>query len=303
MLSSLPPLKALRAFEAAARHLNVTRAAEELSVTQPAVTQQIRALEAFLGLQLVYRAGQGLALTPAGRSYADHLQLAFTEIDTATAELLMREKHGGPLTVSLLPTLAQRWLIPRLGSFQANHPEIEVHFSTTTRLVDLRREDVDIAIRFGEGTWPGCESTFLMANDMFPVIGAQLQAAQPLSGPDDLARHTWLRVDAEPRSHDWNAWLASAGVNRLAPKGWLTFESSSQALAAAAAGIGVAIGHRPFVLDDLSSGRLVQPLSAVVESKQAYYVVTPAGVPVSMRVAAFRDWLLAEAQQGNTRST
>jgi LysR family glycine cleavage system transcriptional activator len=301
-MAALPPsLKALRAFEAAARHLSVTRAADELAVTQPAVTQQIKALEAFLGVRLVYREGQGLALTSAGRAYADRLHGAFAEIGAATAELLHQEKDGGAVTVSLLPTLAQRWLIPRLGSFQAAHPDIEVRFSATARVVDLRREEVDLAIRFGEGVWPGCDSQFLMANDMFPVLSPQLQEAQPIGRPEDLAEHIWLRVDAEPRSGDWPAWLAAAGAEGLEPKGWVAFETSSQALAAATAGLGVAIGHRPFVMDDLSSGRLVMPLEAAVSSPQAYYVVTPSGIETPPRVAAFRDWLLAEAQYSPQR--
>ena len=173
-----PSLKALRAFETAARHLSMSRAADELAVTQPAVTQQIKALETVLGVRLIYREGQGLALTSAGRAYAERLHSIFTEIGAATADLLHQEKKGGALTVSLLPTLAQRWLIPRLGSFQTIHPEIEVRFSTTARIVDLNREDVDLAIRFGEGSWRGSHSRCM------------------------FRRHTGLRAKRRgPRSH------------------------------------------------------------------------------------------------------
>ena len=291
-----PSLKALRAFETAARHLSMSRAADELAVTQPAVTQQIKALETALGVRLVYREGQGLALTPAGRAYAERLHGVFSEIGAATAELLSQGKKGGALTVSLLPTLAQRWLIPRLGSFQTIHPDIEVRFSTTARVVDLHREDVDLAIRFGEGSWPGCQSQFMMADDMFPVLSPQLQDTQPLNRPEDLADHIWLWVDAEPRPNDWSAWLEAAGVKGLKPKGRIAFETSNQALAAATAGLGVAIGHRPFVMDDLSSNRLVMPLEAALSSTQAYYVVTASQNTILPRVAAFQDWLLAEAQ-------
>lgn len=297
-----PSLKALRAFETAARHLSMTRAADELAVTQPAVTQQIKALETFLGVCLVYREGQGLALTPAGRAYAERLRGAFAEIRAATADLLRQERQGGAVTVSLLPTLAQRWLIPRLGSFQAAHPEIEVRFSATARVVDLRREDVDLAIRFGGSSWPGCDSRFLMANDMFPVLSPLLQEERPVATPEDLAAHVWLWVDAEPRGGDWPAWLAAAGADGLEPRGRIAFESSSQALAAATAGLGVAIGHRPFVIDDLSSGRLVMPLDAVMSGPQAYYVVTAADRTTPPRVAAFRDWLLAEARYSPARA-
>lgn len=291
-----PSLKALRAFESAARHLSMSRAADELAVTQPAVTQQIKALEAFLRIRLVYREGQGLALTPAGRAYADRLSGVFAEIGAATADLLRQEQKSGALTISLLPTLAQRWLIPRLGTFQAAHPEIEVRFSTTTRLVDLQREDVDLAIRFGDGSWRGCESVFMMANDMLPVLSPQLQDALPLGMANDLADHVWLWVDAEPRANDWTVWLAAAGAQGLEPKGRIAFESSNQALAAATAGLGVAIGHRPFIMDDLSSGRLVTPLQTVLSSSEAYYVVTAGGGTPLPGVKAFQDWLLAEAQ-------
>lgn len=291
-----PSLKALRAFETAARHLSVSRAADELAVTQPAVTQQIKALEAALGVSLVYREGQGMALTPHGQAYAQRLHAVFSEIGAATADLLHQGQKGGALTVSLQPTLAQRWLIPRLGSLQSIHPEIEVRFSATARLVELHREDVDLAIRFGEGTWRDCHSQFLMANDIFPVLSPQLQKAAPLKTPQDLANHIWLWVDAEPRPGDWSAWLEAAGVEGLEPRGRIAFETSSQALAAATAGLGVAIGHRPFVMDDLSSGQLVMPLKAVLSSAEAYYLVTASKVALLPHVAAFADWLLAEAQ-------
>jgi len=295
MTEMLPSLKALRAFEAAARHLNASRAAEELAVTQPAVTQQVKALEAFLGTRLLRRQGQGLTLTPTGRAFAERLHGAFAEITAATAEVLRRERGGGPLTVSMLPTLAQRWLIPRLGSFQEAHPEIEVRFSATARVVDLRREDVDLAIRFGDGAWPGCESTFLMANDVLPVLSPKLLESQHIKSVEDLARHTWLQVDAEPRDTDWRDWLAAAGVEGMEPQGRVAFESSSQALAAATAGLGVALAQRPFVIDDVAAGRLVVPLDEVLTSEQAYYMVTAQERAGGHRVSAFREWLLGEA--------
>jgi LysR family glycine cleavage system transcriptional activator len=295
-MTTLPPsLKALRAFEATARHLSMTKAADELAVTQPAVSQQIKALEAYAGQTLLYREGQGLALTSSGKAYAERLHGAFTEIKEATDALVHRKERTGILTVSLLPTLAQRWLIPRLGTFQASHPHIEVRFSTTARVVDLRREDVDLAIRFGEGPWPGCDSQFMMANDMFPVLSPQLQTSHPITKPVDLAEHIWLWVDAEPRPGDWPAWLEAAGVEGLEPRGQIAFETSSQALAAATAGLGVAIGHRPFVMDDLSSNRLVMPLEATLPSEQAFHILTSSETKISPQIEAFKNWLLAEA--------
>jgi len=291
----LPSLNALRAFETVARHKSASRAAEELGVTQPAVTQQVRQLESHLGLPLVRRDGQGLALTADGRALAARLADPFAEIADAVAETAGRQRGAGVLTVTLLPTFAQRWLIPRLASFQAAHPEIEVRLSATARLCDLVREDVDLAIRFGNGRWPGCDSGPLMANDMFPVINHRLAVSKPLSDPADLAGHVWLQVEAEPRTGDWNTWLAAAGAAGIEPAGRLSFEMSSHALAAATAGLGIAIGHRPFVIDDLAAGRLVQPFETVVESDDAYFLVTAKTKKRSAAVSAFADWLLAEA--------
>jgi LysR family transcriptional regulator, glycine cleavage system transcriptional activator len=294
MLKSAPSLKALRAFEAVARHLSVSRAATELEVTQPAVSQQIRVLESFLGQQLLRRQGQGIALTPAGRAYAQRLHGAFSEIEAATLALLRQGRKGDVLTISLLPTLAQRWLIPRLASLQMAVPEAEIRLSATARVVDLDREDVDIAVRYGDGNWRGCQSDPLMANDTFPVLSKRLLDKQPIESVEDLSRHVWLHVDAEPRDKDWQAWLDAAGASGLKPKRRIAFESSSYALAAAAAGLGVAIGHRPFVMDDLTAGRLVAPLEITTPSAGAYYVVTSRNAAASPCVSACRDWLLGE---------
>lgn len=291
----LPPsLKALRAFEATARHLNVSRAAEELGVTQPAVTQHLRQLEDFLGVRLLNRGRTGVSLTEAGRTYATRLQRALAEINEATSEVVARERTGGVLTVALLGTLAQRWLIPRLPSFQAAFPDIEVRLFTTSRLVDLLREDVDIAIRFGDGAWPRCRSDYLMPNDTFPVASPGLLARSPLDRPSDLAEQVLLQVEAPPRTDDWRDWLDAAGCPGLESAGHLGFETSSHALEAAVAGLGVAIGHRPFVMDDLASGRLVAPFEITVPSDGAYHLVSAHSDADRHRIAAFRDWVLAQ---------
>lgn len=171
-----------------------------------------------------------------------------------------------------------------------------MRFSATSRIVDLQREDVDIAIRHGDGNWQGCDSLFMMADDMFPVLSPKLRDARPVVSHGDLADHIWLWVDAEPRADDWSVWLAAAAVDGLEPKGRMAFETSSQALAAAAAGLGIAIAHRPFAMDDLRSGRLAMPFETTVSSAQAFYVVTTSGNTMPPRVSAFRDWLLDEAK-------
>ena len=290
MTRRLPPLTALRAFEATARHLSVSEAARELHVTQSAVSQQVRALEDHLGLSLFRRAGGRLHLTPAGRDFYPALQSAFDSIDAAAARLTAA-RAAGALTVSLLPTFAVRWLIPRLGRFQDRHPEIEVRLIATAKLADFTADDVDVAIRYGAGHWPGLRADMLMVEDMFPVCAPGLKIAEPA----DLAGHTLLQVDADPRREDWQRWLAAADVASMQPAGLMRFDSSAQALEAAAAGLGLALAHRPFVVDDLAHGRLLAPFDITVPARDAYYLVYPADTADLPRIAAFRGWLMAEA--------
>jgi LysR family transcriptional regulator, glycine cleavage system transcriptional activator len=292
-----PALAALRAFEAVARHLNVTRAAEELGVTQPAVTQRLRALERQLGVRLVRRDGRGLALTPEGQGYAATLTRAFAQIHRGT-ERLLAGRRTGRLTVALLPTLATRWLIPRLAGFQARHPAIEVRLATQASPVAQPPADVDLAIRFGSGRWPGFAADFLMPDDSFPALSPALLRRRPLARPADLARHTLLQVAAEPRIGDWPRWLEAAGCVRLEPAGRLSFPSSAQAIEAALAGLGVVMAHRPFVADDLASGRLVAPLQHTVAGDGGYWLVARREDADLPRVRAFRDWLLQQVGDG-----
>jgi LysR family transcriptional regulator, glycine cleavage system transcriptional activator len=299
MPAALPPLKSLVAFEAVARHGSVTRAAAELGVTQPAVTQQLRRLEGFLGRPLVARVPAGIRLTPDGSAYAARLRHAFDEVKAATAELLPGAGPAPVVTVAVLATFAQRWLIPRLVGFQEAHPAIEIRLLTTSRLSELEREDVDLSIRDGHGRWPGFTAERLMANEAFPVASPALQQRRRLERPADLAGHVLIRVEAEPRAADWPRWLALAGVERLEPASWLTFANSAQGLEAAVAGLGVAIGHTGFVADALQAGRLTAPLEPRLTDLGACYLVARADRPETARAAEFRKWLLAEAGAGS----
>ena len=289
----LPPsLRCIRAFDAVARHRNVTLAAEELGVTQPAVTQQLRLLERHLGTRLVRADRRGIDLTAAGALLATRVVHIFDDLRDALDDAAGLTGSAPPLTIALLATLAQRWLIPRLASFQAAHPEIEVRLLTTSRLVDLQREDVDLAIRIGEGRWPGCHSDFLFENALFPVVSPALLSRLPLDTPADLARHVFISVDAPPRHDDWSRWLEAAGLDGLKPQGRLSFVSSAQALEAAAAGLGIAIAHTPFVEGDLQTGRLIAPFSERIIEPESFYLVAPRAAASLPRVAAFRAWLL-----------
>jgi LysR family glycine cleavage system transcriptional activator len=296
MPARLPAFPSLRAFEATARLGSVTRAAAELGVSQPAVSQQLRQLETMLERSLLRRVAGGIVLTAAGELYAARLRRAFDELQGATEELLATGADARVLTLSLLATFAQRWLIPRLAGFQRAHPDLEVRLLTTSRLVDLAREDVDLSIRAGSGRWPGCRADFLIENQIFPVASPALLARRPVHRPGDLAGQVLLRVEAEPRDRDWQRWLAAAGVPALEPRGWLTFASSSHALEAAIAGLGVAIGHTPFVIDGLAAGRLVAPLALEVGGDGDFYLVAARAKAERRKIAQFRGWLLAECR-------
>ncbi len=285
------PLPALRMFEAVARLGSVSQAAQDLGVTQPAVSQQLRQLESALGLALVRREGRGIALTSAGAAYATALTRAFAEIRAAT-ERCRAAAAGGVLTVALVPTLATRWLIPRLAAFHDAHPEIEVRLATAPSVAARPPDDVDVAIRVGGGRWQGCRADLLMPDDSFPVASPDLLAGRPLRVPADLAWHTLLHVEAAPRRQDWPRWLALAGQPRLKPARQLAFGSSAQALDAACHGLGVAVGHRPFVAEDIARGRLVAPFAEVVPGEGAYYLVSRRDLAESPKVRAFRLWLL-----------
>ncbi len=294
----LPPsLRPLQTFEAVARYRNVTQAAAELAVSQPAATQQLRALERFVGAALVRGERRGVALTPVGEALALRLTGVFDEMAAALEAARDRARGGHGLTVALLATLAQRWLIPRLAAFQELRPDLEVRLLTTSAMVDLDREDVDLAIRVGDGRWPGCRADFLAANDLFPVAAPMLLANRPLHALADLAGHVWIHVDASPRRDDWGRWLNAAGATELVSAGRMAFANSAQALDAAAAGLGVAMAHAPFVAADLASGRLVRPFPERVAEPDAFYLVANAADADAPHIRAFRDWLLSTVPQ------
>ncbi len=291
----LPPLNALRAFEAAARHLSFTKAAEELGITPSAISHQLRGLEAHLGVRLFRRASRSLMLTDEGQSYLPALRDAFDAIHAATSRLATRTA-AGPVTVSLLSSFAVRWLIPRLRRFQASHPEIEVRLSTTARPVDFRREDIDCAIRHGRGQWPGLAADLLLAEDLFPVCGPKLhEGRRPLKAPHDLAHHSLLHIAT--RRDDWRVWLNAVGIADVDPERGPVFETSDLALRAAAEGLGVAIASSALVEDDLEKGRLVAPFDVRLPTDSGYYFVVPEDRREQPKIAAFRAWLLEEVRR------
>lgn len=291
----LPPLNALRVFEAAARLLSFTKAAEELHITPSAISHQIRGLEAYLGVRLFRRSSRALILTDEGQNYFPALRDAFDAMHEATGRLSARQAAGA-LNVSLLSSFAVRWLLPRLPRFQSIHPEIEVRLSTTVRMVDFRREDVDCAIRHGKGHWPGLAAHLLLTENLFPVCSPSLLSGpRPLKTPRDLANHPRLHILARP--DDWRIWLTAVGITDIDPDKGPQFESSDMGLRAAAEGLGVVIASSTLVEDDLAKGRLASPFDFKLSSESAYYFVAPEDRQDQPKIVAFRDWLSAEVRR------
>jgi DNA-binding transcriptional LysR family regulator len=288
----LPPLTALRAFEMTARQQSVRRAADALNVTPSAVSHQLRSLENALGVTLLRHVNRRLVLTEAGQLLLPGLQDGFARIEAALAALDAR-RQTGTLTVSMLSTFAVQWFIPRLPRFQKAHAEVEVRVSTGQRYVDLLREGIDAAIRWGDGRWPGLRCDRLMGETMVPVCSpALLKGGAPLARPGDLANHTLLQTEARP--NDWGHWLAEAGIADLAPAHGMVFETTAFAVEAALTGAGVAIAAREVVADALAQGRLAAPFDTAYVRPGAYWLVCTEAGADEPKIAALRDWLLAE---------
>jgi LysR family transcriptional regulator, glycine cleavage system transcriptional activator len=298
MARKLPPLNALRAFEAAARNLSFTKAADELSVTQAAISHQVKSLEEHLGLPLFRRLNRRLVLTEAGQLYLPVLREAFDAIAGGTARL-RQDQDSGPLHISVLPSLAAKWLLPRMSRFRDRHPDIDVMVSANNKLIDFADGIFEMAIRYGQGNYPGLCTDRLLADEVFPVCSPKLlQGAHPLKTPADLRHHTLLHdeVSRQDESPDWRVWLQAAGITGIDARRGPGFSDSSMVIEAAAAGQGVALGHRWLAAADLESGRIVMPFGPVIPSKFAYYLVSPEALAGRRRVRLFRQWLLEEAE-------
>lgn len=298
MAGSLPPLNALRAFEAAARHLSFKKASEELHVTPAAVGHQVKALEDFLGVLLFRRLNRALMLTDAGQACLPDLREGFGKLESAVERLRAHDGRG-LLTVTVAPTFAVTWLVPRLVRFQAAHPRITVRIESTMANVDLVRHGIDLGIRFCPDVEPGLRGETLFGERVVPVCSPRsLEGPDALRRPDDLASQTLIHLEGETGDRswpDWARWLAAAGVTTVDPKQGLRFTQSIVAAQAAMAGQGVALVGETCFLDDLAAGRLVRPFDLGFPTDYAYRVVSPEALFHEPKVAAFRDWLQAEA--------
>jgi LysR family transcriptional regulator, glycine cleavage system transcriptional activator len=293
MTARLPSLNGLRAFEAAARHLSFTQAASELNVTQTAISHQIRRLEEELGLRLFIRKNRALDLTPQARDYLPGVRAAFNDLRLATDRLLHKEDNK-VLTISTLASLAAKWLLTRLSAFQEAHPGIDVRITTSTSLVDFKNGDVDAAIRYGRGHWPGLRAEWLMADEMFPVCSPKLlEGEKPLSCPQDLKELTLLHTTGG-YDDDWRQWLTAAGLpSDISRQPGISFDLIFMTVQAAIDGIGVAMGRTSYVQDDIAKGRLVVPFKIALPTDAGFYLVSPEGVVEPPKLAAFRKWLVA----------
>jgi LysR family glycine cleavage system transcriptional activator len=295
-MSRLPSLNGLRAFEAAARHLSFTKAAEELNVTQTAISHQIKRLEEELGLRLFVRQNRSLTLTAEARDYLPGIRAAFQDLRLAT-ERLKRKENENVLTVSTLTSFATKWLVPRLSRFQELHPTIDVRVTTSMALVDFARDGVDVAVRYGHGKWAGLRADWLMADELFPVCSpALLKGDVPLRKPEDLAHHTLLHTSHDMED-DWSVWLTAAGLPKLSRQPGLTFDLQFMTVQAAIDGLGVAIGRTAIVESDLAKGRLVAPFEMSLPADAGYYHVCPQTAADTPKIIAFRDWLIATARR------
>jgi LysR family glycine cleavage system transcriptional activator len=314
MTERLPPLNALKAFESAARHLSLKRAAQELSVTPAAISHQVKSLEDYLGIRLFRRLNRGLELTPVARAALPKLSEGFDSLAQAVVSM-QPQPDSGQVTVSVAPSFAARWLMPRLHRFFAAYPEVDVRISARTRLLAKRGRDnaveratienwlleSDLAILYGHGDYPGYRVDKLLSLTVAPICSPQLAHGEhPLRRPPDLVHHALVHDDSGSRYDGvafWDVWLKAAGVEGIDTSRGSHFSQPVLALEAASDALGVVATFPVLAVAELAAGRLILPFELQVPLQSAYYMVCSDTAALRPVVAAFRDWLLAEAAQ------
>ncbi|MCT4656609.1 MAG: transcriptional regulator GcvA [Cohaesibacter sp.] len=294
MLKYLPSLSALRAFEAAARHLSFTKAASELGVTQSAISRQMRAMEDLLGLRLFERTGHGLVLTEAGEVYAQKIRTKLQDIETATLELLAYRGQGGELTIACLPTFGARWLVPRLNKFTAAHPEVLIHVVTKIEPFEFMGADIDAAFHFGEGAWPNALTDPLMPEYIVPLGHPDLlKHNEEIGLPALLLEQPLLQATSRPNL--WSHWFNTTGHHHPNPHVGPRFEHFHMVIRAAASKMGIALLPRFLVEEELASGELVALDTHLTRSNGDYYFVYPQSKRANPNLQIFRTWVMREA--------
>jgi len=295
-------LNALRAFEATARHLSYVAAAEELNVTPAAVGQLVRGLEEYLGVQLFHRALSGparMTLTEESRAVLPDLQSGFDLLSLVVSRLKASTERES-ITVTVPPAFADKWLLSRVERFQVLYPQFDLILDTNGRIVDFNADRVDVGIRYGAGRWPGLKATRLFSDAFFPVCSPALLAGEyPLTSAAALQHHPLIH-DASMRFEKsfptWRGWLAKAGIKDIHAEKGLQINDSAAVVQAVIAGRGVALGRSSLVQDDLATGRLVRPFGESQPFEFAYFVVYKDDIVLTPAIAAFRDWMVAEAK-------
>jgi len=297
----LPPLAQLEAFEASARHLSFTKAADELALTQSAVSRQIAALEEHYGLQLFRRLHRALRLTDEGQALAQVVGEVLGRLHQIGGEL-QRDRRAKTVVVTTTPGFAGLWLIPRLASFTAARPDVDVRISAGYALVNLNRDGVDLAIRYQSEDAIDAGADLLFGDVVMPVCSPKLlrDKSRPLKTPEDLRHHVLMYLDSGPGAdmQDWPIWLRAMKLDALKPASVLHFSQFDQLINAAVAGQGVALGRSPLLKQLLAERKLVAPFKKTVASPRSYYLVKSSGAPRKPEVADFADWLLAQARSG-----
>ncbi len=289
MSQPLPSTTALQAFATAARTLSFKEAARELHVSPSALSRQVQGLEEHLGTPLFVRLNPGIELTEAGQLYFERVERLLGELRAAELELTT---EAAPLRVSALESFSARWLVPHLPEFRAAHPHVDVEIEATLRYADLRRDPIDVALRFGEGPWEGLHSEPLLDLNFFPVCSPSLiQGDPPLRSPADLANHPWIHVTQVPDA--WDAWRRHVGLPELEGTRDVSFDHVGIALSAAESGQGVALSATPLCAAEVAAGRLRIPFDLPVASSSTYHLVCLPERIGDPRITAFRDWLVA----------
>lgn len=288
----LPPIADLLAFEAAARHASISRAAQELHLTQSAVSRQIRQLEQQLGMALFHRVRQRIVLTDAGRVYAADMRAALQQLSAGTQKAMALSHAGGLLNLAVLPTLGTRWLIPRLQRFAARRPDVTVNLAARTEPFEFAGTPFDAAIHFGAPTWPGAVCEFLMREEVVPVASPSFRAQHGMDTPQGLTRVVLLQQST--RQTQWAEWFERVGIATTVALRGPRLEHFAMIAQAAVYGQGAALLPRFLIAQELSSGSLVELFAQALVSPDAYYLVYPEARAQTPLVQAFRDWLLAE---------
>jgi LysR family transcriptional regulator, glycine cleavage system transcriptional activator len=296
--NAMPALDLLVGFEAAARHLSFTKAGEELNLTQSAVSRQIKELEEQLGAALFQRRHRALALTEAGQQFYAATAQVLTTMRAATERLRAQAGRRRPLAVTTTHSFAALWLIPRLAGFTRDHPGVDVRITAETKVQDLERDGLDIALRHGPSALAGPDAVRLFGEKVFPVCSPKLLKKKPLQAPGDLRHHILLQYDDPDVRHPWLHWRTWLEVERIAdlrPAGTLSFSGYEQIIPAAVAGHGVALGRSPLVTGLLKSGELVAPFKSQADPARAYFAIVAKDAASRPEVADFVEWLKAEA--------